>query len=123
MLGLVLIEVGRAQRRRVFRAQLKDVSDLDPAPLLERSPAQRTVCSSFHECDVSHQCRLIVASQIDVDEVKAVAVSSGNEIWTSSRFVRYDRDITQANRRRVARDSSTGTDGRFAGRLNRLSTQ
>jgi hypothetical protein len=76
----VLTEVRRPERIGVLRPELEDVADLDPLAEDQRSSALRAGRALLHVGDVGDHVGGVVAADIHVAVVEALAVGSGDEV-------------------------------------------
>ena len=107
----VLAEVGRPERIGVLRPELEDVADLDTVAQDDRLPAGRTGVALLGVGDVGDHIGLVVAPDVDVAQVVALAIRAGDEVGGAGDEVvdHHDRPMG-AHRRAVARLHPRGLD-------------
>jgi hypothetical protein len=88
MLAARLVEVCRAERNRVVRTQLEDMTDLDCDLEPEPASAHRAAVALFRLAEVD-EAGLEIASGLDSPEVSPVVVRAGDELPVAESVVRH----------------------------------
>ena len=94
----VLAEVGRAGGVGELRPELEDVADLDPVAQDDRLAADRAGVALLGVRDVGDDVGRVVAPDVDVAVVEALAVGAGDEVRLSVRRGRRRRRPCRARR-------------------------
>ena len=110
-----LIEILSAECRRVTRAKLEDIPNLDPLLEPNGRTAGGTTVTRLRRCEIHHVVWGEVTGDVDVLEVVPLLVCASNKICGGGHeFVNHHECPLRANRRGVARHHVCGHDLLFA---------